>query len=306
MAKALVIYHKNCDDGFGAAYAFWLYAAQHYEEVKYHPASYGEAPPEVDSNTEVFILDFSYAPSVFVALAEKARLVLVLDHHKTAYEAWCNSDESCHCLTNLTVNFNMTKSGAMLAYEYFRPTKSWADRDTFFEFLQDRDLWQFKNPDTRNFTQYLRSFPQDFKVWDKIAQDVCVMGPDRYDQVILSGESIQRRFDQMCKEIIGAGRQNIVLVVDGEKFEGLCVNSSHIFASDIGNILAEESGSFGATYYINSRAELCFSVRSIGDFDVSSIAKHFGGGGHNNASGFKFPRHAIPDKDTLWIEPLEE
>ena len=30
-----------------------------------------------------------------------------------------------------------------------------------------------------------------------------------------------------------------------------------------------------------------YGLRSIGDFDVSTVAKLFGGGGHKNASGFQ-------------------
>jgi nanoRNase/pAp phosphatase (c-di-AMP/oligoRNAs hydrolase) len=32
------------------------------------------------------------------------------------------------------------------------------------------------------------------------------------------------------------------------------------------------------------------SLRSKGDFDVSAIAKRFGGGGHKNAAGFNIPK----------------
>lgn len=292
MAKALVIYHANCNDGFGAAYAFWLYAAQHYEEVKYHPASYQEAIPlPIDDETEVFILDFSYHPKILVEIANAAKLVILLDHHKTAMEAWNASDEACDRYDNLTVKFDMTKSGAMLAYEYFRPSQFWADRDIFFEFLQDRDLWQFKNPDTKNFTQYLRSFPQDFKIWDDIAMGVCVLGPDKYSAIMQTGEGIQRRFDQMCKEIIGTNSKEIW--INGIK--GLQANTNGIFASDVGNLLAQESGTYGATWYNNRNGELIFSLRSIGDFDVSAIAKSFGGGGHKNAAGFKIPSAGLDD-----------
>ena len=298
MAKALVIYHANCDDGFGAAYAFWLYAAEHYDEVKYHPASYGDACPLVDraenlQDWEVFILDFSYSPQALVDMAALYKHVVLLDHHKTAVEAWreWESHLTNNCPNTLDVIFNMTKSGAMLAYEYFRPSQFWADRDIFFEFLQDRDLWQFKNPDTRNFTQYLRSFPQDFQVWDDIAMSVCVMGPDKYSAIMETGEGIQRRFDQMCKEILGTCKREVRL----DSVPGLECNCAGIFASDIGNLLAQESGTYGLTWYLNRNDEIVCSLRSIGDFDVSQIAKKFGGGGHKNAAGFRIKnRNGFP------------
>jgi nanoRNase/pAp phosphatase (c-di-AMP/oligoRNAs hydrolase) len=37
------------------------------------------------------------------------------------------------------------------------------------------------------------------------------------------------------------------------------------------------------------------SLRSNGDYDVSAIAKAFGGGGHRNAAGFQ-----VPVETLLW------
>jgi oligoribonuclease NrnB/cAMP/cGMP phosphodiesterase (DHH superfamily) len=42
---------------------------------------------------------------------------------------------------------------------------------------------------------------------------------------------------------------------------------------------------FSASYFIKEGKKI-YSLRSRGDFDVSVIAKAFGGGGHKNAAGF--------------------
>jgi nanoRNase/pAp phosphatase (c-di-AMP/oligoRNAs hydrolase) len=60
-----------------------------------------------------------------------------------------------------------------------------------------------------------------------------------------------------------------------------------MFSSELGNQLAIKSGTYGATYYHDSTDTVRFSLRSVGDYDVSRLAKIFGGGGHKNASGFK-------------------
>ena len=65
------------------------------------------------------------------------------------------------------------------------------------------------------------------------------------------------------------------------------MNCTPQFASEAGNILAKESGTFGMTWMINSKGMANVSLRSIGDYDVSAIAKTFGGGGHRNAAGFE-------------------
>jgi nanoRNase/pAp phosphatase (c-di-AMP/oligoRNAs hydrolase) len=66
------------------------------------------------------------------------------------------------------------------------------------------------------------------------------------------------------------------------------VNAPPMYSSDIGSIIAKEKV-FGGTYY-DTATHREFSLRSVGDFDVSEIAKSFGGGGHKNAAGFKVPR----------------
>ena len=64
-------------------------------------------------------------------------------------------------------------------------------------------------------------------------------------------------------------------------------NAPAKYASELGNVLAKQTGSMAAIYaYDGSRQEWQFSLRSIGDFDVSVIAKVYGGGGHLNSSGF--------------------
>ena len=44
MKPDLCIYHANCDDGFGAAYAVWK---AYGDAVKFHPGIYQAEPPDV-------------------------------------------------------------------------------------------------------------------------------------------------------------------------------------------------------------------------------------------------------------------
>lgn len=294
MAKALVVYHENCLDGFGAAFAFWKFEAQYYESVVYYPASYGEPHPTVDEDTEVFVLDFSYPPDIMNLFAMQAKEYTVLDHHKTAKEAWDKwlEDELNEPYGNMHVYFDMSQSGAMLAYKEFSNDNGGQPCYLqFFEFIQDRDLWQFKNPDTKFFTQYLLSYSKDFLIWEQICADVCVMGRTSYSSIMKTGEALQRKFDQMCAEILDTCKREVRL----DSVPGLECNCAGIFASDIGNLLAQESGTYGLTWYLNRNDEIVCSLRSIGDFDVSQIAKKFGGGGHKNAAGFKIKnRNGFP------------
>lgn len=43
---------------------------------------------------------------------------------------------------------------------------------------------------------------------------------------------------------------------------------------------------FSASYCDRGDGKRSYSLRSLGDFDVSAVARMFGGGGHRNAAGF--------------------
>jgi hypothetical protein len=66
----LILYHADCDDGFGAAYAAWLSLG---DGAEYRPVYYGDAiPPELLVDRKVFILDFSFSPDVIRSMPQKS------------------------------------------------------------------------------------------------------------------------------------------------------------------------------------------------------------------------------------------
>ena len=68
--------------------------------------------------------------------------------------------------------------------------------------------------------------------------------------------------------------------------KGLAANAPAFLASDLGSELANKSGTFGLVWSMADDGQIHCSLRSNGDYDVSAIAKAFGGGGHRNAAGF--------------------
>ena len=79
--KPLVIYHANCTDGYGAAFAAWLKLG---DEAEYLPMQYGyKELPNFESRT-VFVLDFSLRNEDMDHLFATASKVVWLDHHATS------------------------------------------------------------------------------------------------------------------------------------------------------------------------------------------------------------------------------
>ena len=74
--KALeyILYHKNCEDGFGAAWVAWKALG---DQAEYIPVQHSEMPPELPDRSRVTIIDFSYPRDVIIepAVAGLPRLV---------------------------------------------------------------------------------------------------------------------------------------------------------------------------------------------------------------------------------------
>lgn len=268
MTPDLCIYHGGCDDGFGAAFAVWKRDG---DCVTYHPGVYGVAPPDV-TGLDVAIVDFSYKRPVMIELASKAKSILVLDHHKTAQADLDGLSAEC---ANVTVQFDMERSGAVMAWEYFHPA---APLPKFFEYLQDRDLWTKRLPGVDEFTAALRSYPQDFATWDRLYSEGAI-------HLIEEGMAIQRYYRMLVEQ---AKKHAFTREIGGYRVP--VVNASMFMSSEVAGELAE--GNPFAAVYAETEKGVIWSLRSRAPdgVDVSEVAKRFGGGGHKHAAGFTLPR----------------
>jgi nanoRNase/pAp phosphatase (c-di-AMP/oligoRNAs hydrolase) len=90
-----------------------------------------------------------------------------------------------------------------------------------------------------------------------------------------------------------AVRHGTPILVEGDlawrKIDGLAINASALFASELGNELAIRSETFGLIWQLGSDGLVKASLRARGKLDVAHLAASFGGGGHPNAAGFRMP-----------------
>lgn len=271
-----VLYHGNCYDGFGAAYAAWKFLG---DAAKYIPVSYGYPPPEMPDAESIHIVDFSYPKEVLLKLADAAP-VTVIDHHKTAEESL---REVLGAHPHLHTIFDMNKSGALLTWEYFHRHYGPSPADTepapaplLIQHISDRDLWQFKMDGTAKIHKALVSLPMDFKLWDTL--DV--------ERLKVEGETCERLYSQLVETIV---KSSWIGRLDGKNVP--MVNTS-IAWSEVGEALLEKyhpDCPMVASFTVFND-QIMWSLRSEKDFDCSEVAKKFGGGGHKNAAGFKTAR----------------
>jgi uncharacterized protein len=279
--STMILYHAHCPDGFCAA---WVAATSlgRGPDVVSVPVQYGDPyPPEIGGGIgRLFILDFSFPRETMRELAGFAREVVCLDHHKTAREALEGLDGS---MPGLRVTFDMSRSGAMLAWDYFHPGDP---PPVLVRYVMDRDLWTWGLPDSREFSAALAVEPRDFDRWSRLAGD-------------LDDSAILREF---------LGRGSAILAAQSAHVESLAaaaflgdvgghrvpVVNSPVFQSEVGERLCQlhPAAPFSATFFVRDAGVEIWSLRSRNGFDVSAVARDLGGGGHAAAAGFRKPRIA--------------
>ena len=263
-----IIYHKDCYDGFGAAWVANRELSAYTRE--FIPCAYGDPVPAI-TNSDVYILDFSFPKPVMEKFKAENKSVVCLDHHKTAQASlegldWCE--------------FDMNRSGAGMTWDHFHEES----RPDLINYIEDRDLWRFALSKSREIHAYISSFPKDFATWDKLNMDLIY----HYADCVYAGEAILRYYDQKVQEL---AQHAIIRDVAGYKVP--VVNCPYLFASDVLHVLCDKypDSPFAAGWSETTDGVKRYSLRgrSTDDFDVSEIAKRFGGGGHRKAAGYEEP-----------------
>lgn len=254
----LVLYHKNCIDG-------WVAALQAYRKYGAHPTylpiQYGDPAPS-ERGELVYILDFSIFP-------QPANSFMV-DHHKTVFQKLGLTEGRYWTDRYLLDNDH---SGAWLAHEFFRTPPHW-----LIDYAQDHDLWRFQLPDSRVIRHGLhllprRSIIEDAPLWLSISKE----------EVLMSGEIVERYVNGQVAGLV-ANAVPLRIVVDGVSYDCKAVNSGQ-WVSDVGHSLATQ-----AVMWFAVGKDIVVSLRGP---HSRLIAEAFGGGGHDEAAGFRLPGHRV-------------
>jgi oligoribonuclease NrnB/cAMP/cGMP phosphodiesterase (DHH superfamily) len=259
--RTLCIYHGNCADGFSGAWV--VRKALGEDTTDFHAGVYQTPPPDV-TGRDVVLVDFSYKRPIMEKIIKEAHSVLVLDHHKTA-------QDDLRALPGAKIIFDMERSGSKIAWDYYFPKEA---PPPVLLHVEDRDLWRFSLPKTREIQANIFSYPYEFTVWDKLmASDPAVLA--------IEGESIERKHFKDIAELLGVVQRR--MSIGG--YNVPIANLPYTLVSDAAHKLAQGEA-FAGCYWDTPKGRT-FGLRSTDTgVDVSEIAKLFGGGGHRNAAGF--------------------
>lgn len=288
-----VLYHGNCPDGHAAAFACWQ---QFGNEAQYLPVFYGQPVPEIPAEHTVYIVDFSYSERelkalLFQRIGHRTRqqpIVIVLDHHASAQRDLSSLQQQE--LPGLFIHFDLEECGASLVWKYFNGFDSIEKPDfkplpTFFQYVRDRDLWQWKLPDSKAISLAYWVIDKDMLSIEQFAQDLDEA--KACHRIITQGTAMQRYADALVKE---QAARAVYGNIGG--YPVPIVNATTLF-SEVGDYLCQHGTSlvpepplFVAYYFDRTDGKRQWGLRSRVDFDCSVVAKQYGGGGHPGAAGF--------------------
>jgi uncharacterized protein len=271
---------RPCMDGLFAA----AIANMRHPEAHLIPAMYGlENAPNLNLKERdlVYLLDLTYPAHVIESWHRQGADVVVLDHHKTAMQDLSGLSAS------IVTNFDMNRSGAMLAWDYFFH----GDAPLIVQYVQDRDLWRKQMPDTDLINLGLASMTRPLDLQVSINLATWLIRGEEEGPELIQGQLASLKNTGMATEILirdaiaDASRRAQWRIVNGYEVPFVRVQGEYekIAYSDIGHRLLNlhpsapfacvETGGGWALRSEDSR------------LDVSTIAKSLGGGGHRNASG---------------------
>ena len=290
-SRILCIHHDKCPDGFTAA---WAVDCHFQGKVDHLSANYGAPVPDAIDGRDVIIVDFSWPADELEKIAGRARSLVVLDHHKSAEANLAGFGEAVTTTEGLKLwermrdgkepvralkIFDMDRSGARLTWDFLGRRGTGA---RLVDYVQDRDLWTWKLPRSREINALICSTPFSIEAWDLLSMR---MDHEPFKLADLGGAILMNQEKILADTLPDVTRR---MVIGG--YEVPVANLPYFMASDAAHIL-NRGEPFAAVYH-DRRDGRKFSLRSSGEegsVDVSAIAALHGGGGHRNAASFIAP-----------------
>lgn len=286
------VYHYPCADGLAAAAA--VEKKYEGEKISYFPTTYHKPIPEILLETlydKIFIVDFSYSYEETLRIAKQTDHLVVLDHHKTAEKELANRNWPKNC----TVIFDMKRSGAGLAWDLIVGRRTLNVR-----YVEDRDLWNWKYGDNSKYFHTAVSIDiiENLQLDDTRKVYAMLSALKGHDDSLAIGEWYQKMWDTVIDTMTYQYQENKIWfnkILDDGTTKNIGVPCRIIrcpgrFASDACNKLLLDvtfNGIAIAVWNDLAGDKMKVSMRAKNNYDVSEVAKYYGGGGHANAAGFE-------------------
>ena len=281
----ILVTHQGCMDGAGSTIMF-LRAGGKRENVKYVAAGMVERflKDNLDSLGDKFILfaDISVGgksnSQQYIDELSRRGNCFLIDHHKTAEHLrgldWCYIDQSC-CGTELTRQYFGLEDKSSIALA---------------KLIQDHDLWLRKDKMSEELATFTVFVGQDIFVDRFLNRDVSVKVFDDFETELMKIVTHKR---DLAIEAINKKAQLRTIMYAGNKIKIAYVITGEPNTSLLLDRLLLKYNEADVACQINIEKGTA-SLRSK-TYDVSEMAKFFGGGGHPGASGHRIPYSIIDE-----------
>jgi len=302
--KYLIITHKDCNDGFGAAWAAHTLLEQNGHQVDYlymYPESKILNTGKIKGKRYDKVFFFDICPRVdeldmiMASGAVGGFPIEIHDHHKSNLSAFAAHYLKSNQPMPQYIHLDMNRSGAMMAWERLRQEVQGGE-DPFstypvpnlIKYVQDRDLWKWELKDSKAFNAALLGEERTFKTWNTLY--FLTESEGGFRSFVRDGElllrSMYKNMDFILRHKYSSPAVDYLL---GD--ETMIVNSS-MYHSELGEELSQNMPigliwSVVEDDFLKIKVSLRSNSKRPNSPDVADIAKRLGGGGHKHAAGFK-------------------
>ncbi|MND25692.1 hypothetical protein D3C80_161270 [compost metagenome] len=309
--KTTVLYHRNCLDGITAA---WV-ASLKLPHARFVATDYHDPVVEIEKGEILYILDFSYSMDKLRELCKQAELVILIDHHETAYKLMIKAEKERTQAQiklnaaleydrpyegvmpndiipqNLKMVVDIHNSGAKLTWEFFFGHAQ--NPPDIVAMVGDADTFQFKIGGSREYTRTLATHPMDISTWDRLSRFP-------KDDLIQQGFALIRSDKALLDWIEAETRSEKSFCLDGDEEQG--VPAINVVRAPMFNCPKPLYSTLNARHTMEHPLVISFfdtaeyrSYRFNSDrnnpdaFDCEALAVRLGGGGHKNSASVKVP-----------------
>lgn len=292
--KAVVYFHSNCFDGVGAA-AVAKYLLAKNEGIIATCIPYTHGTPEgvvipswvndhahQDIIDEIYCVDFTPKKSDAARFAATGAIVYVFDHHISAIEKLIEDEEYRNLFADCV--FDTERSGCGITWDYL---SSGAPRPKFVDLIEDRDLYKFRYPYTKEFYHFLGTLDFNIDEFIKVLQHSVENIENQHclAEYLSKGVAIGKYYDAHIESLALNAFAGDYLV--GGKIIPF-YNVPFFYGSDLCNKIIKTKNVPYCGYFSIMKERVKGGIRSEkGADDCHIICGTLGGGGHANASGFE-------------------
>lgn len=273
-----LVTHKGCLDGSACAILF-LAGGGKIENLHFSYPSHDGIDELVrdllDSTTlPILIADASISYSLAKQIDLTRRDVIILDHHKSADDlkefSWCEVDHS--------------RCGSLMLYDYMLLNGQYIqtvleDYHNLILRVDDNDRWIHQYPDSKKIAALHNKLGQSLFI-ERFLNNPLTSFSDKEKYLLEIDEYKTKLYiEDKKKEVVVLNKE-----IDGVMIRVGCVKADN-HQSVLGNSICEDLSLNVDVALMVGLNSISLRAKSTCPVDLSSLAKHNGGGGHKLAAG---------------------